>query len=1247
MWLWILAVVFVSCVWGIWWFLNPDVPGSPEIFPMWVAITVTVVVFAALIGLVIYRRIRAARAARALEKAIAQQAQEQVLQAKPEDRAEVQELQRQMLEGIKALKASRLGDGQGGNALYSLPWYALVGPPGAGKTTALRHSGLSFPYLDPNGAGVKGVGGTRNCDWWFTNDAILLDTAGRYTTEQDDHDEWMAFLGMLRNYRKHKPLNGVVVAVSVSELIDGSEEEIEQIGERVRERIDEMQQQLKMILPVYVMFTKTDLVAGFVEFFSHLKRSERGQAWGSTFALDEDKSNIAGLFDREFDVLVESLHKRTVVRMNNERPSRRDKEKMFQFPLEFAAIKRNLSDFMTAAFRPAAKPTHKKARAIPTPILRGFYFTSGTQEGTPLDRVVGAMGRAFGLRPVDAGPAEQTESKSFFLKEVFTDIVFPDQDIAGRTEDEIKRVRLQRILIAAAACAFSLLLLVPAVFSYMNNRELVAETGRISQEAGGIDWNDGRGAVPKIDQLDALRAHLEKLDRWNDEGPPIEYLWGMYQGETLFEPALEQYIDALKQGFVLRVKESLEKRMPGTGANYLDEYRVLKTYLLLNDMVHIQSYDEWQTGRLTQEWAKVLRPSTQNISERDLRLKLFAHVNYYVKLNKRGLIRDSEDLPESRRTPKLNEQLIASTRDVLTRVGPSQRYYAEFVDSLIDERIDGAGPNTPDNLSYPPITLNELFKDRPAALTKLSSKRKTREGKYQQVRGPYTASGHKAVLERLKDGYSRLEREQWVVPLTTAEKQQPEKIKQALERVRQDYDAAYINEWTEFFRDIKVSVPANNIEAIDEFKVLATPDWPYWRLLRALRDNTQFQLAAAKDEAIAADSGVLDQIKRRVKRRVDSKLRTPGASGVLNSLGVGDGERKDPVPEKFKTMVQFGFPEAAKEGEPPPPSGLSGYVSQLEQLAGAMTIIEEGPANADPGQATELFTKSVSDTESKLLGLDRFGQELMRDLLMNPLRQSYRAMVKSAGGAASGLWEVTVFPSYRDNIKGRYPFNSAAKRDASFEDMVEFYKPKEGILWSFYEGYLKGFHRQVGHKFIPSGALQGSPRPARPFSPFNPQMYNCLERSQEITDALFSQGQPGIRFRVNLTTVSPIVSEIEFKLDGKVRNYKNEKEFWHEFKWPGEEDPAAGASITIRGAGGLNEEIGREGPWGLWRLIEAGRHGATKDDDRVFRVQWQMSAPPVVVKMEIKPTRSNHPFPRDFFRNTNCPASIGDTFGPG
>lgn len=1244
MWLWIFAIFFLALVWTAWWFLAPDetIPDAPDVFPLWIAIAITAVVVLGLVGLVVYRRIRAARAARALEKAIAQQAQEQALNAKPEMRAEIQELHKQISDGIASLKTSKLGGGKrGAAALYALPWYTIVGPPGAGKTTALRHSGLNFPFLDPNsGGGVRGVGGTRNCDWWFTNEAILLDTAGRYTTESDDRDEWMAFLEQLLKYREHKPLNGVLVAISVPELLDASDEQIDQMGKKVRARIDEMQETLKMVLPVYVLFTKVDLVAGFTEYFGDIKRSERGQAWGSTIPLDDDKSKPGQIFDEEFDLLVERLHERALRRMLTER-SRKTKEKVYQFPLEFAAVKRNLSDFIASAFPPA--PAGELS-----PIMRGFYFTSGTQEGKPLDRVVGAMGRAFGLRAgADEEETEKAESKSYFLKEVFTNVIFPDQDVAARTEGELRRQKIRAIAIAAAASFLALLLLVPAVLSYMNNADLIEETELVSSEAANVGWGDGGDAGDKVDKLDRIRSHAKKLDDWSDDTPWSH--WWMYQGDELLPPVRQQYLSSLQLGFVQPVKARLEAKLENvTGEKYLEDYNALKSYILLGaPPKYLPDFADWQVGHLTQVWAEELRSST-DLPEADLKKKLVPHVKYYVDLQKRQIV-DGEPLKEN---------YVDRAQDILRRIGPSKRFYEKFVTALIDQKYDETGPSTFENLRYPPISLDELFVDRPEVLTQIRSRRNDREGKYQQVEGPYTGKGHEQVLASLKDGVNELEREKWVVPLSREEKQQGQKLERELERVRQQYDAEYIAQWKAFFRDLDVAIPRTNRDAIAEYKVLSTPDWPYQRLLAELADNTQFEdpQKSGAAGALQQRGGVVDQLRFRVKRRLEGRTRMR-LDGVLPGDAGADGERFDPVPWEFKSMVEFGVPEeppAPVEGGTPPPQPddpeLVNYIANLEALAGEMGNIEDGPPNTDTSKATELFSEAVAETQAMLTKMDETGQELMTPLLMNPLKQGYKAVVRDAGQSASGLWEVVVWPPYRDNIRGRYPFNLASKRDASYDDVVEFLKPTDGTLWGFYEAYLKGFHTQLGHDFIPRAHLQSRPKPAKPFTPFNPNLYNCLKRSDEITDALWSGGgaDPKLEFEVNMKTVSPIVSEVIFEVDGQKRLYRNEKEFWHKFVWPGEEDPLGGARIQIRGAGGLDEEIRRDGPWGIFRLFEsADELTAEKDNDQVFTVTWQMTAPPVTVTMEVRPRRANNPFPVSFFRGTNCPPSIGDRFGDG
>ncbi len=870
-----------------------------------------------------------------------------------------------------------------------------------------------------------------------------------------------------------------------------------------------MQSTLKETLPVYVMFTKIDLVAGFAEFFGDLKKSERSQAWGSTILLSADKREPGKLFDAEFETLVEHLHTRGLKRMALER-NREAKEKVYQFPLEFAAIKRNLSDFLAAAFAGGGTG--------PQPILRGFYFTSGLQEGRPLDRVVGAMGRAFGLRggPAEDAPAEKVESKSFFLKDVFENVVFPDQDLAARSEAEIRRLRLRRLGVAAVAAFFALAFLIPSIISFYNNEGLVSRTEKITKAASGVDWNNPTvPALDKVKKLDDLRAHVSYLYAGKENGPEVGYGVPMYQGNTLYEPTKDEYIESLHRGFVEPTKVMLEEKLErATGADYAEDYNNLKTYLLLDDKIHLQDNAEWETGRLTLLWASYLKRTSSDVSDQDLRAKLLEHVAFYVQLLK-------EDQAKGE---KLNLQLIGNVRDRLSRVGEAKALYAKFVTALSVQKYDESGPDTPDNLKFPPVTLESVFPDRQEVLAKMRSSSKDRGGGWAKVEGPYTYRGHEQVLASLENGVKELEREKWVVPLTSEEQQQGERMQRELDRVRQDYDTEYINQWIAFFRDIQVEIPANNKEAINEFKVLSTPDWPYQRLLRALADNTQFDEVAEKNQAestLLSDGGVLDQLRVKAQQRIDQKIHMQSGA-ILNGFGGGAGERADPVPEKFRSMVRFAVPppppKNAKDGATPPPSvELNTYVGKLQDLAGEMGNIEDGPPSADTQKATEKFEDAVKATQAQLLHMDETGQELMAPLLMNPLKQAYKAVIKHAGGAASGLWEVAVWPSYRDKIKDRYPFNLSSTRDASLEDAVAFFKPKSGILWGFYEQYLKPFHNKVGHDFIPEAHLEARPRPAKPFTPFRGLLYPCLKRADEITDALF----PPARARATRAATAP------------------------------------------------------------------------------------------------------------------------------
>jgi len=182
-----------------------------------------------------------------------------------------------------AAAATQLRKSSGGRtSLYDLPWYAFIGPPGTGKTTLIEKSGLKFPVAQRAGARkVTGVGGTRNCHWWFTDEAILLDTAGRFVTQDSnaarDRAGWLEFLQLLKKYRRRRPLNGLFVAFSAAELARATDEKLQTDALIIRERLDEVLGTLQVSLPVYFMITQCDLISGFSEFFDDLDTDARRQ----------------------------------------------------------------------------------------------------------------------------------------------------------------------------------------------------------------------------------------------------------------------------------------------------------------------------------------------------------------------------------------------------------------------------------------------------------------------------------------------------------------------------------------------------------------------------------------------------------------------------------------------------------------------------------------------------------------------------------------------------------------------------------------------------------------------------------------------------------------------------------------------------------------------------------------------------------------------------------------------------------
>ena len=421
------VVVGLLCFAALVWIAGPvlGIGESHPLEPVWIRVTIIAVVVVLVLGFYLIRYWRRRRAAQALEKA---------LKADDSASGDGEVLATRMAEAIDTLKQSSGKQ----TYLYELPWYVIIGPPGAGKTTALVNSGLKFPLAGQDGAAsIAGVGGTRYCDFWFTEDAVLIDTAGRYTTQDSDSEtdrkSWLSFLSLLKQNRTKQPINGVILAISIEDLLTESPEELTAHSNAIRKRLFELNQELKIDFPVYALFTKADLVEGFREYFGNFTENRRRKVWGATFQTEDRKKNLVGQVPAEFDALVRRLTEELPDRLHEE-PDGIARIAIFGFPAQVAALRDRIAEFLNRIFEPTRYQTNAN--------LRGFYFSSGTQEGTPIDQVLGVMGR--NLAVPDGGRHLSGRGKSFFLHDLLRNVIFSESGWVSLDRGAVRRAAVLR-----------------------------------------------------------------------------------------------------------------------------------------------------------------------------------------------------------------------------------------------------------------------------------------------------------------------------------------------------------------------------------------------------------------------------------------------------------------------------------------------------------------------------------------------------------------------------------------------------------------------------------------------------------------------------------------------------------------------------------------------------------------------------------------------------------------------------------
>ena len=719
---------------------------------------------------------------------------------------EVDRLRTRLQEAMTQLR--RMVGGRRGY-LYQLPWYIMIGPPGSGKTTALLNSGLKFPLADTMGREpVEGVGGTRNCDWWFTEDAILLDTAGRYTTQDSDPEVdqkgWAGFLALLKAYRPLQPINGVIVALSLEDVASSNPQERLANAQAIRARLGELTRSFGSRFPIYVMLTKADLVAGFVQFFDAYSRTDREQVWGMTFPLDDGLQGTqaaASRFDIEFDQLLTRMNAIVLERLQQETDIQR-RGLIYGFPIQVATLKEPIHELLDEIF--------SGSKFDQRPLLRGVYFASGTQMGAPVDRLMHAMAGTFGM-DAPRQPAFSGQEKSYFLTRLLDGVVFAESNVVAADPKLRRRMARTRIIAGAVASVLVVGLLGAWAIAFAQNKTLVAKADRQIAEyrkevAGipttGVDDTDFPKVVPPLNLLRDGPADLGK-------GGSAWLHAGLDQSAKLRSQYASVYDRELNELLLPRVLVFLQKRLRGGTTDDAFKVATLRVYLGLGGAGPIDKpfARKWMEA----EWA-ALYPGPDQAKLRDDLNRHFA-----------ALI----DTPLQQ--VALDADLIADTRKQIQRQPIAARAYGILQQSAQSKALPG---------------WNVL--DAGGAGVQVAFTRNSSASLSDGIPGLYTRKGYFDVfLPGLQGAVKEVESERWVYGEPEGGAAGSSVTAQAVSLYRADFESR----WTQMLNDLRIKPLTDLGSSVKVMNVLSGPDSVLLKLINGIVASTDLSAppADAKD----------------------------------------------------------------------------------------------------------------------------------------------------------------------------------------------------------------------------------------------------------------------------------------------------------------------------------------------------------------------------------------------------------------
>jgi type VI secretion system protein ImpL len=836
-----------------------------------------------------------------------------------------------------------------------------------------------------------------------------------------------------------------------------------------------------------------------------------------TFPYEQTASGEAAQADpAEFDTLIGRLNGRLFARVEEDRDVRR-RVKLFAFPQQMAALREALTQFVRDVF---------DSSGFDRPILlRGVYFTSGTQEGTPIDRLLGAIGRRFGVA-ADAVAFPAGRGKAYFVERLLKTVLIGESGLAGVN----RRVEVQKAALQLAAYAAMALIVAAGVLawslSYRRNSiyldEVAAEVAKLRQVP------EVRADAPLeklLPRLDATGAVVASANRYQ-AATPRAMRWGLYQGASVTKSAQDAYVREL-DGLVLpQFAARIKARLTQYEREPDKVYEYLKAYLMLGepkriDVKHLRALADL-------EWK---RPAPSQVGGRTA-TSLSEHFE--------SLLDYSDEL----RPVPLDPAVVARARGTIRQASIPKIMYSRIKRDYDDD------PRT-------------VAIDAAAGLgVERVLKRKSGISLSQPVPALYGRAVFKEVTGRgaaelIKD----LSTDDWVWGGTALSVENPLKLAGDVFDI---YERDYITVWDAALNDLELATFPTVRQTADALGTLSGPTSPLRGLLRVVADNTM--LIDVPDAAAPPSSGALSSAKNAVADRLGKLLKSAQQASGASTRMPG-------------TLVTAHFqPIHRLLAGAPGMAPIDKILDRIAQIQQELNSLGPGVGNTDA--LTALSSPSLRGFLQSLKEDAALLPPSVETLVTQIGHRAQGSVVSDATDNLERRYREQLVEPCLAVVAGRYPFVVGSTQDVTLKDFARLFGPG-----GLFEGFFNDNHldRLADTSHSPWTWRNGGPN----LSPRMLAQFEAAERVREVFFPSGALGM-GLGFKVSFSGLDPRLTRFALQIDNQYYEIRHSPPpQTRSAKWPAS-DPG-NAIAQFEGLGGPLTVARFDGPWAWFRLMDVGR----------------------------------------------------------